>query len=171
MVMTVVGERSNPITFKGLPRQDFIDIFGNSTYIQGRQFDFTNDADYNTAKTLPLTMWLYRFQYFVSNPLQERINYNIHLTGERTAPWFPDWQPLEAGETKTDIKLKYSLTRYDNVCVVLDRDIPRFTGSRTSVVCSPLVPYNGPATTIAGAGGAAQGQSQPPAPGAEGGNV
>ncbi len=122
----LVGERSDSIEFKGLTRQELVDLFGEQTFIDGVKVDFT-DPKLDIKKMEVITMWLYNAQMRVNNPLDRDLHVNVEFRGpERRARWFSDWKYLKPGQGATRHFIKYSTTDYNQICLVFKEKIDEF---------------------------------------------
>lgn len=159
-VASINGEVSDKISFKGMSRTQLIELFGESTYVDGEKIDLT-DATIDTSK-LPFEMWLYNVQLAVNNPKDSAIHVNIEFRGpNRRARWFNTWRTVEKGLSVDKKIIKYSSSEYTQVCILFKEAIARKQAGVTqgslwiNEFCTPLEGA-GAATSIEGRYNAAQ---------------
>ncbi len=97
------------------------------------------------------TKRLYKVTYFIQNPLQERLRYNIQLFGpQRNFVAFPVWHVLEPGQgegaTGTAPVLFWSNHDYERICLKFDPRILDSNWQSVNDLCTHIPSYAGAAT-------------------------
>lgn len=166
------GYVTPPIALAGLTREQFINLFGNVTYINGVRYDVNDPAfTQKLAQLGRFSIRLYQFSYSLTNNLERlqkdlydwedapKLNYNVEFRGQRNVKYFSQDKQLNHTMTDKGHREKYSTTQYTHVCLTFNPPIPAFErgvelGNAFGValekkeVCVPFVDQSGAPTTI-----------------------
>ncbi len=133
------------------------------TRTQGREIQAT--AHIEADKSLPITFLnattntqttqrLYRITYYLNNPTDNNLNYNIIFKandGNNIRAFTPDKQ-LGPGSSTSQLRanaiVKYSNRDYTEVCLIFNPKIQRLTGGSVDRICNSITEYTGGATSI-----------------------
>jgi hypothetical protein len=99
----------------------------------------------------PVTQWLYRWTFYVRNPTNDDLRYNILFTGPGVSyTWWPEPQELSsgaaAGQSGSAAIPVTSTKDYRQICITLKPSIPAYDGKTTDSVCNSIIQYEGGAT-------------------------
>jgi hypothetical protein len=95
--------------------------------------------------------WLYRWTYYLRNPMQDNLRYNIVFSGPGGQySWWPSPQELASGASagiagSAAIPVM-SNKDYRQICITLSPRVPGYDGKRVDEVCNTIVEYGGGAT-------------------------